>query len=122
MNRHEHLKDVPVAYRPKMLPLFPWGTPYFRAWRSLRWFLGLLFPIAGSALSLWHHQHGIGLSLLVGLVVVYISACLFVALCSGMVTSNWGTYFRQTEPSQFGLHIVILGMLYLGLSCVGYFV
>src|SRR6185436_14062302 len=106
---HEHLKDLPVAERPKMVSLFPWGASYFRAWRSLRWFLGLLLPVAGSAVSLWYHQHGIGVSLI-------------VALDSGMASSNWGTHFRQSEPRQYWLQVTVVGVVYLGLSCVGYFV
>ena len=117
---HEHLKDMPVAERPKMVSLFPWGASYFRAWRSLRWFLALLLPVAGSAVSLWYHRHGIGVSLFVGLVGAYVAACLFVALCFGMASSNWGTHFRQSEPRQYWSQVTVEGVVYLGLSCVGY--
>jgi uncharacterized membrane protein YeaQ/YmgE (transglycosylase-associated protein family) len=119
---HEHLKEIPVAHRPKMVSLFPWGAPYFRAWRLLRWFLALLLPVTGSAVSLWFRKHGIGVSVFVGLVGAYVAACLFVALCSGMASSNWGTHFRQTEPTQYWLQVAVIGVVYLGLSCVGFLV
>lgn len=122
MLMHEHLKDIPAAERPKMVSLFPWGASCFRAWRSVRWFVGLLLPVAASAVSLWYRQHGLGVSLFVGLVGAYVAACLFVALCSGMASSNWGTYFREREPRQYWLQVVIAGVVYLALACIGHLV
>lgn len=104
-----------------MVALFPRGARYFRAWRSLRWFLGLLFPVAGSAVSLWYHQHGVGVSLFFFFVGAYVAACLFVALCSGMASSNWGTHFRQSEPSQYWMQTSFIGAVYLVSVCLGYF-
>lgn len=119
---HQHLKNVPVAERPTMVALFPWGAPYFTRWRSLRWFLALLLPVAGIAASLWSHRHERGLSLFVGLGGIYVAACLFVALFSGMASSNWGTHFRHSEPRQYWLQVAVVGIVYLILCCVGHFV
>ena len=118
---HEHLKEIPVERRPKMLPLLPGGASYFRVWRSLRWFLVLLVPVAGSAVSLWSRKHGIGLSLIVGVLGIFVAASLFVDLCSGMTSSNWGTYFRQTEPKRYWLQVAVVAFFYLAISCAGYF-
>ncbi|MEO5915016.1 MAG: hypothetical protein ABIS50_12350 [Luteolibacter sp.] len=117
---HEELKDIPVAQRPKMVSLFPWGTSYFREWHSLRWFLALLVPVTASAVSFWFRKHGIGTSISIGLVGAYFAACLFVALCSGMASSNWGTYFRQSEPTQYWIQVAVIGMVYLVFSGVGF--
>jgi hypothetical protein len=116
---HEHLKDIPVAERPKMVALFPWGAAYFRAWHTLRWFLGLLLPVTGSAVALWVHGHGIGVSLFVGFLGAFVAAGLFVALCSGMASSNWGTHFREREPRQYWVQVAVMGVVYLALSVAG---
>ena len=118
---HDYLKDIPVTERPKMVPLFPSGASCFRAWRSLRWFLALLLPITGSAVAYWLRKHEIGFILFICIVGALVAACLFVALCSGMASSNWGTHFRQTEPIRYWLQIVVMGIAYVGISCAGYF-
>jgi lipopolysaccharide export LptBFGC system permease protein LptF len=119
---HKQLKDIPVSERAKMVSLFPWGVPFFREWRLLRWFLASLLPVMASALSPWFREHRLGTSLFIGILGAYLAACLFVALCSGMTSSNWGTFFRQSEPTQYWSTVVIMGALYLGCSCAGYLV
>ena len=119
---HEHLKGIPVEQRPKMISLFPGGLPYFRAWQSLQWYLALLLPIIGSAISLYLHKHGIGVAMTVGLTGAFVAASLFVDLCSGMASSNWGTHFREGEPRLYWLHVAVVAMVYLALLSVGYFV
>ena len=119
---HQKLRDMPVADRPKMVSLFPWGTPYFRAWRTLRWFLALLTPIVVSAFQLWRHQHGIGVAIFCGFIGVWVAASLFVTLASGMASSNWGTHFRQTEAAQYWMQTAFIGAVYLVAACLGHFV
>jgi hypothetical protein len=103
-----------------MVSLFPWGLSYFRAWRSLRWFLVLLIPVTTSALVCFR-KHETGLSLFVGFGGAFIAAVIFVELCAGMASSNWGTHFRKSEPIQYWLQVAIAVIVYLGLSCIGYF-
>lgn len=118
--KHDYLKRVAVAQRPRMLWLFPWGTSYFRSWQTLRWFLLLVVPIIGSALLLGFHRHEIVGPLFVGFVGTYGAACLFVELCSGMASSNWGTHFRQTEPVRYWIQISMVTLAYLALSSLGF--
>lgn len=119
MHEHESLKDVPVARRPKTLALFPWRTPYFRSWHFLRWFLMLLLPLVANAVAFW--SRGPAQSLLVFFGGALVAAALFVQLCSGMVSSNWGTHFRQSEPVRYWLQVSVAAAAYLLLSCSGYF-
>lgn len=119
---HEDLKDIPVTERPKMVSLFPWGAPYFRAWRSLRWFLALLAPIVASAFQLWRHKHGVGVAILFGFIGAWAAATLLVTLCSGMASSNLGTHFRQTEPARYWSQTGFIGAVYLAVACLGHFV
>lgn len=118
---HENLKDIPTAERPKMLPLFPWGAPYFRAWHSLRWFLLMVTPIIASTSTLWFRKQETGLVLFLGLIGAAVTAFLFVALCSGMASSNWGTHFRRGEPVRYWLQVVVIAAAYIFVSLIGYF-
>lgn len=118
---YESLKDMPVARRPKSLELFPWGTPYFRAWRFLRWYLALLLPLAASAAALWLARGPVQ-SLVVFFGGALVAAALFVEVCSGMASSNWGTHFRQSEPVRYWLQVAVTAVGYLFLSCAGCFV
>ena len=119
---YQELRGMPVADRPRMLPLFPWGTPYFRRWRTLRWFLVVLAPVLASAFQLWRHQHGVGVAVFFGVVGGWLAACLFVTLASGMSSSSWGTYFRQTEAAEYWMQTGFIGVVYLGAACLGHFV
>jgi hypothetical protein len=119
---HEHLKSIPVEHRPKMISLFPAGACYFRTWQTFRWFLVLLWPVASSVASIYVRKHAIGVVILVGLTGVFVAATLFVDLCSGMASSNWGTYFRETEPRRYWSQVAIVAGIYGALSSAGYFV
>jgi hypothetical protein len=117
---HDHLRSMPCERRPKSIPIFPHGWAYFRAWRTARWFLVLLVPIAASATAtvvrgrLWWVA---GLVAVLGLAV---TSVLFVTIQSGMSSSNVGTYFRDREPVRFWADVVIFGAAYLGLAVAGY--
>lgn len=117
---HDDLKKLSVEDRPKMVPLLPWGAQYFRAWHSLRWYLVQLVPVTASAAALGLRKHAIGGGLILVFAGAFIAACLFVELCSGMATSNWGTHFRLTEPIPYWLQVAVVGILYLGASSFGY--
>jgi hypothetical protein len=113
-----NLKDIPPSLRPAPLPLFPSGWQYFQRWRSLRWFVLLLLPGTVSVLvSAWRHgvQAILGLAILTSLTAA-ITAILFIALCSGCTSSNWGTWFRSREPFRYWLDVFILSIAYFALS------
>ncbi len=118
----KELRDMPVADRPKWVPLFPWGTPYFRAWCTVRWFLVMLAPIAVSTFQLWSHHHGAGVAMFHGFIGAWVSVSLFVTLASGMASSNRGTHFRQTEAAQYWMQTSFIGVVYLVVACLGHFV
>ena len=50
-----------------------------------------------------------------------VATLLFVFLCSGMSSSNTGTYLRSREPVRFWAEIGLLGAAYIALSCAGLF-
>ena len=111
-------QNVPCADRPR-LPLFPAGLAFFKTWKTLRWFLLLLLPVLSSAAAALR-QRGLFAAtgvLLLGLVV---AAVLFVQLCSGVSSSNWGTFYRRREPARYWFAVGWVALFYLGLSVIGY--
>lgn len=103
-----------------MIGLFPRTAPYFQEWRTLRWFLLLSLPPLVSGVSFWLRRHQAGGAIFFGFVGVAMDAYLFTALCSGMTSSNWGTYFRDREPIRYWFEVVLLAAVYLALPAVGF--
>jgi hypothetical protein len=116
---NETLKDIPIEERP-CIPIFPLGAVYLRTWRTLRWFILLCLPIISSAVSLWFRGHGLGVSLFFGFFGVVVSAWIFVSLCSGAISSTWGTHLRASEPFAFWAQVTVGAIVYLGMSIAGY--
>jgi hypothetical protein len=104
-----------------MIAALPGGWRYFSTWRTLRWFLALSLPPIGSAVAVWMHGHGFWQAAGVWLFGFVISIPLFVSLCSGMSSSNKGTYFRRTEPERYWVEIALMVAVYIAVCCVGYF-
>jgi hypothetical protein len=111
--------ESPIGQRTPQ-PIFPAGFIYFRHWTSLRWYLLLVVPIAISVcVCIRRHQIGFAVGVLTfGLVV---TAILFVAICSGKSSSNWGTYFKLRDPLGYWLDIAVLVGAYAGLALAGWF-
>ncbi len=118
---HEQLDHVPSDQRPRMIGALPRGASYFRRWRSLRWFLLLLVPPSASAYAFWTHGQTVWEAAGFLLLGVAPASLLFVFLCSGMSSSNTGTYFRHREPVRFWAEVAILIAVYIAISCCGYF-
>lgn len=118
---NEPLRQVPVRERPRMIAALPRGWLYFRSWRTLRWFVLLCLPGIGSALAVWLRGHGLWQAL--GLWVLGFAAAIliFVDFCSGMASSNIGTYFRESEPVRFWTSVGLLCAVYTALCCAGFF-
>jgi hypothetical protein len=113
---------MPLEGRQRSLPIFPRGLVYFRRWRTMRWFVLLLTPVCASAGAGSAHRWTLGETAIFLLIGVAATLVLFVALCSGVESSNWGTYHRRSEPIRYWLHVGIIGLAYLGLALVGWFV
>lgn len=117
----EDLRSVPAERRPRFIPVFPRGWGYLRVWRTARWFLALLVPVALSAAAAvvrgrpWWEA---GILAVLGLAV---ASVLFVTALSGMSSSNTGTYFRDREPVRFWGDVAVVGTAYLGIAVAGYF-
>jgi hypothetical protein len=115
-------KAVPVSQRPRRLSIFPRGLAYFKSWRSLRWFLLLLLPWLPNSIAAYLRGFGPFNSIGLFLVGAGLSIGLFVGLCSGMDSTNWGTFYRSTEPVRYWVVIAIGACFYLAFSVAGYFV
>jgi hypothetical protein len=118
---YEGLDQVPMAERPRMIGALPRGAVYFRTWQTLRWFLLLTIPLLASGIAWWSRKDSVwgfvGVCAIGGACLI----CLFVALCSGMSSSNNGTVFRHREPIRFWLDILLTTLGYFAMSVVGYF-
>ncbi len=117
---YEDLQKLPPRARPKMICLFPQGLVFFQSWRTLRWFLLMLVPVLVSAGASWARLQDGGLVIVVGLVGVAVASILFVELCSGMASSNWGTHFRSKEPGRYWAQVLFIALFYLMVSCMGF--
>jgi len=119
--KFDHLRSLPPKNRPKSIALwtntsvFPYllSSEYFAEWKHLRWFL--LFSVPGIASSVWKGliEYRWGLAIFALVVTQYLITLLFVSFRSGMVSSNWGTYFRKSEPGAFWTNIIITFGVYV---------
>jgi hypothetical protein len=68
------------------------------------------------------YLRGRGLLAAVGIVLIGVgfAAGLFVDLCSGMSSSNWGTFYARREPVEFWFAVVFCSLFYLVLASAGY--
>ena len=114
----EGLDDIPVRERPRSLTMS--GDRYFRQWKTVRWFVLLMIPVAASGAAGFVRDGTFlgGAMLAMGTAVAYL---LFLTLCSGGVSSNTGTYFRSTEPIRYWLNVIALAVAYLFPCLAGWF-
>ncbi len=96
--KYQNFKDMPVKERPrKLLPAY--SLEYFHGWYLII-FLSLLLLIvfngiiAGVIQQSWWFILGV-------LIAAAGYLAVFVSICSGVTSSNIGTYFRETEPVRY---------------------
>jgi hypothetical protein len=80
----------------------------------------VLLPVLSSAGAAWVRGRAAGEVVLLLAIGVVVSVILFVVLCSGVSSSNWGTYSRRSEPVRYWLDVGILCLAYVGLCLAGY--
>ncbi len=107
--KYDYLRYMPARSRPKMLSV--WEKSYFTDGKRITWLVlasmpGLLSAIMNAALSRWKWAV-LGLIMTQGLVLTG-----FTTLCSGMASSNWGTYFRASEPVRYWTEVAIIAGAY----------
>jgi hypothetical protein len=107
--KYDYLKHMPVKSRPKMLSA--WEKSYFTDGKHITCLVlasapGVVSAIWNAALSRWIWAM-FGLILTEALVLVG-----FTTICSGMASSNWGTYFRASEPMRYWTDVVIIAGFY----------
>ncbi|MGH7174705.1 MAG: hypothetical protein ACRELG_30945 [Gemmataceae bacterium] len=113
-------QDTPCASRPQRLPLFPEGFKFFKAWRTFRWFLLLLLALLSSVAVAYLRGRRLGEAVGLLLLGVGFAAVLFVEVCSGMSSSNWGTFYRRREPVEYWIVVGLTALVYLMFSIFGY--
>jgi hypothetical protein len=97
----------------------PGEWKYFVRWRTSRWFLLLLIPVAQSAVAaIWRGRDNVGLA--VALFGTAVAAWLFLTLMTGVSSTNAGTLVRMHTPERYWAEISLVGALYLGLSVAGW--
>jgi hypothetical protein len=117
----DRLHNMSPDGRRQSLAIVTRGLVYFRHGRTARWLGRLLSPVCASAVAGSARGWDLGLSAIVLLLGVAVASLLFVTLCSGVESSNWGTYDRRSEPIRYWLHVSIIGLAYLGLTFAGWF-
>ena len=104
MTKYDHLKQLPVAQRPKNIAL-NFSKAYYNKSRLVWLVLPLLTFIGNAAAagmlqpSWWQLLPTVIGSL--GIILIYND------LCRGFASSNVGTYFRDTEPMRYWLSILV---------------
>lgn len=114
-------RDIPVSQRPRNLQ-FPFGI-YFKTWQYLRWYLLLLLPVIFGMVAVWIRREGLFRTVGTFVLGAGVALALFITLCSRIQTSNWGTYFRSTEPVRYWLGVAVAAGFYVLFGVVGgYFI
>ena len=121
LSYEESLTSMPPSRRPRMLSWSPGGWGMFQKWRTSRWFILMLVPVVAGTVSAWYRV-GIFTAIAMFLFGMVVSASLFRVLCSGMESSNWGTYFRETEPIRYWTGVAILVVAYILCAFSGFLV
>jgi hypothetical protein len=96
--KYQNLKDMPVKERPrKLLPAY--SIEYFKGWYLII-FLSVLLLIVlnGTMAGVTQQNWWVILGVLIA-AAGYLA--VFVSICSGVTSSNIGTYFRETEPVRY---------------------
>ena len=115
------LENIQPSKRPPNQSVFPDARVYFQRWVWFRWFLLLLLPVAQSAcVAVWRGQ--IYPACFIAISGATIATFLFIDLASGATSSNWGTYFRSSEPLRYWLSVMVFAVAYVGISVAGWYV
>jgi hypothetical protein len=91
--------------------LSAWEKSYFTGRKRITWFVlasvpGVLSAIWNAAISRWMWA-------MIGLVLTEVMVLVgFTTICSGMASSNWGTYFRASEPGRYWTEVLIIAGAY----------
>src|SRR5688500_1357157 len=85
---HEKLKSVAPGERWKFMETSRRWSPYFRQWRTLRWFLAMLAPASLGAIAAAARGQPWGLVGVLSVMGPAIAAFLFVTIASGTSSSN----------------------------------
>jgi hypothetical protein len=108
--KYEHLKHTHVRERPTMLTP-PYSVKYFKG-RHLLMFTAVVLPVIINGIlgGIINHTWWAILSVIIGAGGMLV---FHMAVSSGIVSSNTGTYFRDSEPVRFwistlGVLIVVL--------------
>ncbi len=117
---HDELKSVACDRRPKSLSLFPSGLAYLRSWRQRAVLSALLLPVLVSAGAQFLREGKIGGAIVILVVGGIVTPLMYVAICARMISSNTGTYFRESEPTRYWLSVGVLVFGYLGFSAAGH--
>jgi hypothetical protein len=111
VSEYEYLRKTPPGERPKFFRLS--GKNCFADRKYLLSFLLCSVPgavsFAWNAAVLYRWKQA-----LLGFVISeFCLVAIFDQLCSGVASSNWGTYFRKTEPIRFWMNIIVLICAYI---------
>ena len=107
--KYDYLKDVPVRSRPRMLSV--WDTAFFTDSKRVSWLV--LASAPGVLSAIWNATSSRWAWALFGFVASQFLVLIgFTTICSGMASSNWGTYFRSSEPGRYWAAVVVIACAY----------
>lgn len=95
--------------------LFPAAWRYLRDWRTARYFLLMLFPLAAGAGRLFLQGKWSPATML----LLFGSICLaftYVSILTGKVSVNGATFTREGRPGKFWSNVFITGALYAAIT------
>jgi hypothetical protein len=81
----------------------------------------MLLPV-GIAMTIAIQRHRMFAGLGIATIATVLAAVLFVTLCSGCSSSNWGTYFRSREPGRYWFDVAIGSIIYCAICAAVWFV
>jgi hypothetical protein len=116
--RYQYLRDRPIKSRPRNL-LPDYSVEYLRGWYLIIFLCVLLLIVLNGTIAgiIQHNWWAI-----LGVIIACVGyLAVFTSLCSGMISTNIGTYFRETEPFRYWITTGIITIM-VGLFCVAVWV
>ena len=81
----------------------------------------MLIPVVGGTISAFY-RIDLFTAILTFLLGVAFAVIPFSILVNGMSSTNWGTYFRNTEPIRYWIDVIIWTVAYILVATAGFFV
>lgn len=103
------------------IALLPRALDALSHWRTLRWYVLLFIPHAAADVHLGMRAHSALTTVFMIIVGALLAAVIVTDLCTGVTSSNWGTYLRARQPARYWCSLLVSTLFYLGMIAAALF-